>query len=156
MSGDWDATLVTPGGEEIEPGSDAHMVDNATGAHRDPDELRRLYHDDGMTIGEIADHVGVAKQAVRGQMLRHDIERRGDHPRPGVEQSTHAEEVAYPEPDGDDGHVRVCPDCGTLRSGRAEQQTCLRMHARKRADRLQCHVDDGVIDDALAVEGVGR
>lgn len=44
--------------------------------YKDPDDLRRLYHDEGMTQAEIADHYGVNPGSVHYHMDKHGIERR--------------------------------------------------------------------------------
>lgn len=40
------------------------------------EELRRLYHDKGMTLREIGDHFGVTHGTVRNHMKKHGIPRR--------------------------------------------------------------------------------
>lgn len=42
----------------------------------DPERLRELYHEDGLSMPEIAERFGVSHQAVRWWMIRYDIDRR--------------------------------------------------------------------------------
>lgn len=46
------------------------------GNHTDPDILRTLYWDEGLSIEEIADKFGVVDETIRYQMVKHDIPRR--------------------------------------------------------------------------------
>jgi hypothetical protein len=45
-------------------------------AHRDPDTLRRLYHEEGLTLSEVGERLGIGDEAVLRWMSKHDIERR--------------------------------------------------------------------------------
>jgi len=47
-------------------------------SYRDPDVLRELYHEKGLTSRQIAEQMGIDGSTVRKWMDRHDIERRGE------------------------------------------------------------------------------
>lgn len=51
-----------------------------THAYREEDWLRARYWADGMSLGEIADAVGVSDDTVRRWMVRHGVERRRGGP----------------------------------------------------------------------------
>lgn len=44
--------------------------------HKDPDTLRELYHDKGLSTHEIADRFGVMQSTISYWMNKHDVERR--------------------------------------------------------------------------------
>ena len=50
--------------------------DIATKPHQDPDELRRLYHGEKMTVDEVASEFNTDHDTIRYWMKKHDIPRR--------------------------------------------------------------------------------
>ena len=51
-------------------------------SYRNAETLRRLYHDERMTLREVGDELGVASSTIRTWMEKHDIERRTGREKP--------------------------------------------------------------------------
>ncbi len=64
--------------------------------YRDPETLRRLYHDEGMTQKEIGDLHGVSSSAIGYRMRKEDVERRS-RGRRRVELASYRLVEGYPE-----------------------------------------------------------
>jgi|GEM_PF-1908257 len=61
-----------------------HGIENRTDSIKrrrrmwaDPEELQRLYHEEGMSLSEVGQELGVDREAIRTEMQRHGIPRRG-------------------------------------------------------------------------------
>jgi len=72
--------------------------------HRDPDTLRRLYWQEGKSLSECADELGVSPPTVMRNMKKNDIPRRDapqDRPPHFVAADTNGHEVVQARVDGD-------------------------------------------------------
>jgi len=65
----------------------------------DPERLRELYHEGGLSIREIGEHFGLAKQTVRRWMQRHSINRRDPCEAVNTHGNTPPYDRAYRDPD---------------------------------------------------------
>lgn len=130
----FDPTFLTPDGTELE--RSGRVTSDETPEHRDADVLRRMHHDEGMPVSNMADELGVSASTVRGQMVRLGVERLGHRPESSLSgrrgANDHSGESALDLDAGSDGQ-HPCPDCGQEYLDPADQHDCMRAHARRRA-----------------------
>jgi transposase-like protein len=65
----------------------------------DPDRLRKLYHEEGLSLAEIAERFGVVPKTVHRWMIRHDIDTRGAVATADSHVNGPPYEFAYRDPD---------------------------------------------------------
>lgn len=135
----WNPTFVTPDGEPVT------VERTRDDGYRDPETLRELHIEQGLSMPEIADRFDIGVRRIGEQLQRHDIPadytgvvdyyREGDAepvtpgPKPGAFPSG-----SDPIENVDDDGPFECPECGESYDTRAEESACIAQHARDVAD----------------------
>lgn len=81
------------------------MTSEGRPPYQDPETLRRLYYDEGLTQAEIADELGYARRTVSDWMSIHDIAPGGSVLTSSLTRSLEQmdpEDVGKAKPEGDD------------------------------------------------------
>lgn len=130
---EWDPTFRTPGGDEI-PSEEWDGMSHYE-PHRDPEVLREMAG--SMSADEMAEELGVGVTTVREKLRNHGIT-------PGVSRLSDPNPSTLGESSKSAGRWDValgdgpypCPECARVYETREEESSCIRSHAKRRAESI--------------------